>query len=442
MNEHVHDEAHPIGGETARSDETRAAVAALLRIGEPGDGLLKGLVDAIGPVAVLEIVLAVAAGASSSAEAVAGLAAVVDEVPGSGQLAAAIDRWAVRGADGAGPRDLEAIDLLGGRLVIPDDEEWPAALSDLGPSAPLGLWVRGKPRLDQVLTRAIAIVGARAASNYGTKCASDLAWDLAARAVTVVSGGAFGIDAAAHRAAIAREAPTVAFMAGGVDRFYPAANTELFQQILETGAIVSETAPGMTPMRHRFLLRNRLIAASAQATVIVEAGWRSGALNTARHALELSRQVAAFPGSVYSASSTGTHRLIRNHEAELVTSSDDVIALLEDDSPALFDTPARFGSAGGDGAGSDGTGGAGAGGDGTGAEQTGTGAVRSSLDDLGEREKICLNVLATTKSLDVGTVAARAGLTVPEVLSALAALELLGRAARRDTGWVKLRPRT
>ncbi|MGO2863237.1 MAG: DNA-processing protein DprA [Brevibacterium sp.] len=449
MTEHAHDEAHPEDrahpdsgvhpddGAGAGSDEMRAAVAALLRIGEPGDGLLKGFVDAIGPVAALEIVIAVAAGATSSAEAVAGLGAVVDEVPGSGQLAEAIDRWAVRGADGTGSRDLEAIDLLGGRLVIPGDKEWPAALSDLGPAAPLGLWARGTARLDQALTRAIAIVGARAASNYGTKCASDLAWDLAARDITVVSGGAFGIDAAAHRAAIAREAPTIAFMAGGVDRFYPAANTELFQQILETGAIVSETAPGMTPMRHRFLLRNRLIAASAQATVIVEAGWRSGALNTARHALELSREVAAFPGSVYSASSTGTHRLIRNHEAELVTSSDDVIALLDDGAPALFDTSALFGSAAAGGAAS---GGATAGR--VVAEHAGTGAVSGPLDDLGEGEKICLNVLSTTKSLDVGTVAARAGLTVPGVLSALAALELLGLATRRDTGWVKLRPRT
>lgn len=396
------------------SDEqpgVRSAVAALLRLGEPGDGLLKGVVDQIGPVAVHELVLAAARGEATPAEAVAGVVETLTEVPGTGQLDDAIERWAVRASDADDGRDLDNIARIGGRLVIPGDREWPDALDDLGPSAPLGLWVRGHALLNTALGRAVSIVGARAASNYGTKCASDLAWDLAAAGITVVSGGAFGIDAAAHRAAIAREATTIAFMAGGVDRFYPAANAELFEQILAIGAIVSESAPGMTPMRHRFLLRNRLIAAAAQVTVIVEAGWRSGALNTARHALELSREVAAFPGSVYSASSTGTHRLVRDHEAELVTNSDDVIALMDSESPSLFDA----------------------------LDENGQDSIHDPLDDLDESEKICLNTLSTTKALDVGTTAARAGLTVPNVLSALAALELSGAAARRDNGWVKLR---
>lgn len=395
--------------------EIRAAVAALLRIGEPGDGLLTGLVAEIGPIAVLELIRAVAVGTSSAAEAAASLSTIVIEVPGSGQLPEAFDRWAVRGEDAQGHRDLEAVHRLGGRLVIPSDDEWPTALTDLGPAAPLGLWVRGVARLNTALRSAVAIVGARASSNYGTKCASDLAWDLAARGLTIVSGGAFGIDAAAHRAAIAREGTTIAFMAGGVDRFYPVANTELFQQVLEDGAIVSETAPGMTPMRHRFLLRNRLIAASSQVTVIVEAGWRSGALNTARHALELSREVAAFPGSVYSASSTGTHRLIRAHEAELVTSCTDVIELIGGEEPTLFDDGRLTG------------------------EHPST-AASDPIDDLAEREKICVNVLSVTKALDVSTVASRAGLTVSNTLSALAVLELAGLSARRDSGWVKLRP--
>lgn len=403
-------------GHSGEQPGVRAAVAALLRISEPGDGLLKGVVDRLGPVAVHEIVRAVAHGDATSAEAVAGVSDAVADVPGSGQLDQAIERWAVRAADsqtdGAQDgRDLDNVARIGGRLIIPSDGEWPAALNDLGPSAPLGLWVRGQVRLNIALQHAVSVVGARAASSYGTKCASDLAWDLAAANITVVSGGAFGIDAAAHRAAIARESTTIAFMAGGVDRFYPAANTELFEQVLATGAVVSESAPGMTPMRHRFLLRNRLIAAAAQVTVIVEAGWRSGALNTARHALELSRRVAAFPGSVYSASSTGTHRLIRDHEAELVTNSDDVIALTGEETPTLFDETCGQDVSG----------------------------ARDPMDDLGESEKICLNTLSATKPLDVGTTAARAGLTVPDVLSALAALELAGAAARRDSGWVKLR---
>lgn len=398
-------------------EDVRAAIASLLRIGEPGDGLLKRLVDGIGPVAALAIIMAVGRGETTAHDAVHGLATTGTEAAEHGQMAEAIDRWAVRAGEAETQgNDLDTIARIGGRLVIPEDEEWPRMLDDLGPAAPLGLWVRGEASLSTVLNRAVAVVGARAASSYGTKCASDLAWDLAARGITVVSGGAFGIDAAAHRAAIAREAPTVAFMAGGVDRFYPAANAELFDQILTIGAIVSETAPGMTPMRHRFLLRNRLIAASSQVSVIVEAGWRSGALNTARHALELSRQVAAFPGSVYSASSTGTHKLVREHEAELVTCSDDVIALMDDDAPALFDAAA-----------------AGA------ASESGN---RSSTPDprevLDEREKICLNALTVSKPLDVGTIASRAGLTIADALNSLTTLDLAGLAERRDTGWVKL----
>lgn len=403
-----------IGDGSNADGETRAAVAALLRIGEPGDGLLKRLVDEVGPITVLELVRAVGTGKSSAAAAAESLASIGAAASGSGQLGEAFDRWAVRAEDAHGHRDLDSVGRLGGRLVIPSDGEWPSALSELGEAAPLGLWIRGDVRLNAALQRAVAIVGARAASNYGTKCASDLAWNLAAKGLTVVSGGAFGIDAAAHRAAIAREGTTIAFMAGGVDRFYPAANTELFHQILACGAIVSETAPGMTPMRHRFLLRNPLIAASSQITVIVEAGWRSGALNTARHALELSREVAAFPGSVYSASSTGTHRLIRAHEAELVTSSEDVVDLIAVEEPTLFD----------------------------GGVHRREDSSRSSADpndDLPEREKICVNVLSATKALDVGTVAARAGLTVPNTLSALAVLELAGLSARRDSGWIKLR---
>ncbi|WP_232623638.1 DNA-processing protein DprA [Brevibacterium casei] len=396
---------------TASESRQRSALAALLRIGEPGDGLLRAVVDAVGPIATLEIIRAVAAEPVSTGDAATHLSAEVGEPAAGTQLAEALARWAVRSADADGDHDLEGMLRLGGRLVIPGHDEWPRCLDDLGPAAPLALWVRGQARLDATLRRAVAVVGARAASGYGTKCASDLAWDLGAEGITVVSGGAFGIDAAAHRAAIARDAPTIAFMAGGVDRFYPAANADLFAQVLNGGAIVSETAPGMTPMRHRFLLRNRLIAASALVTVIVEAGWRSGALNTARHALELSRAVAAYPGSVYSASSAGTHRLIRHHEAELVTTAADVLDLLDDDELPLDFAPAPDNGSRGD----------------------------DRLEDLSEREKICLTSLSATKELDVGTLAARAGLTVQDTLSALALLELAGLSRRHGSGWTKVR---
>lgn len=411
----------------------RIAVAALLRIGEPGDGLLKALVDAAGPVAVLELIRAVASGAAGAEEAAGRLSAELGDIAGQGRLAEALSRWAVRAADADGEHDLEGMVRLGGRLVIPGDDEWPTAIDDLGPAAPLGLWVRGSATLRGTLGRAVAVVGARAASGYGTKCASDLAWDLAAEGLTIVSGGAFGIDAAAHRAALAREGTTIAFMAGGVDRFYPAANSDLFSQVLDHGLLVAETAPGMTPMRHRFLLRNRLIAASALATVVVEAGWRSGALNTARHALELSRVVAAYPGSVYSASSAGTNRLIRLREADLVTGAPDVLDLLRPDELPLGD----IGGAGGRvGIGAAGTTGIGSG-------DTGGPAVSGDdlVDDLGERERICLNSLSATKVLDVGTLATRAGLTVADALSALALLEIAGLSERDGAGWRKLRRR-
>ncbi|GAA3833936.1 DNA-processing protein DprA [Brevibacterium ammoniilyticum] len=420
----------------------RIAIAALLRIGEPGDGLLKSLVDAVGPIASLELIRAVARGEAAAAEAADRLAVEIGDLAGQGRLAEALARWAVRAADADGEHDLEGMVRLGGRLVIPADDEWPTGLNDLGPAAPLGLWMRGAAALGPSLSRAVAIVGARAASGYGTKCASDLAWDLAAEGCAIVSGGAFGIDAAAHRAALAREGTTLAFMAGGVDRFYPAANSDLFAHVLEHGALVSETAPGMTPMRHRFLLRNRLIAASALVTVVVEAGWRSGALNTARHALELSRAVAAYPGSVYSASSAGTNRLIRLHEAELVTGAGDVLDLIRDDELPLGD----FGTGGvrnaGRLAGDDG-GAEGAnhpeGGDRV--AETGRGNDRGDerVDDLGEREKICLNSLSVTKALDVGTISSRAGLTVGDALSALALLEIEGLSERDGAGWRKLR---
>lgn len=411
----------------------RIAVAALLRIGEPGDGLLKALVDAAGPVAVLELIRAVASGAAGAEEAAGRLSAELGDIAGQGRLAEALARWAVRASDADGEHDLEGMVRLGGRLVIPGDDEWPTAIDDLGPAAPLGLWVRGSATLRGALGRAVAVVGARAASGYGTKCASDLAWDLAAEGLTIVSGGAFGIDAAAHRAALAREGTTIAFMAGGVDRFYPAANSDLFSQVLDHGLLVAETAPGMTPMRHRFLLRNRLIAASALATVVVEAGWRSGALNTARHALELSRVVAAYPGSVYSASSAGTNRLIRLREADLVTGAPDVLDLLRPDELPLGD----IGGAGGRvGIGAAGTTGIGSG-------DTGGPAVSGDdlVDDLGERERICLNSLSATKVLDVGTLATRAGLTVADALSALALLEIAGLSERDGAGWRKLRRR-
>jgi DNA processing protein len=227
---------------------------------------------------------------------------------------------------------LEQAGRLGIRFVVPGDEEWPEALSDLDHidplnqmvGAPLGLWVRGPASLADVLRDSIAVVGSRSATSYGTRIAADIAAHLAEHGTTVVSGAAYGIDQAAHRGALASRGPTVAVLACGVDRAYPAGHKALLDYIGETGAVVSDLRPGCAPSRYRFLARNRLIAAMTRGTVVVEAAVRSGALNTASWAQRLQRPVMGVPGPVTSAPSEGVHELIRNGEAGLVTRGEHV----------------------------------------------------------------------------------------------------------------------
>src|SRR5690606_18729050 len=244
------------------------------------------------------------------------------------RLLRAVARWAPR-LDGLDPRrELRVLERLGGELLVPGDAGWPVGLDDLGPVRPLALWVRGNRDLAALAERSVAVVGARACTDYGRHVTGEIAAGLAARGFTVVSGGAYGIDAAAHRAAVVSGGPTVAFLAGGVDRFYPAGNTELLREVVGSGgAVVSEVPPGSVPSRVRFLLRNRLIAAVAGATVVVEAAWRSGSLSTAVRAAELSRPVGAVPGPVTSMASAGCHRLLRDGAAVCVTDADEVAEL-------------------------------------------------------------------------------------------------------------------
>lgn len=216
---------------------------------------------------------------------------------------------------------------LGARCVIPGDPQWPSQLDDLGTGAPLLLWVRGAP-VRAALLRSVAIVGARACTRYGREQAETLASDLAMRGWAVVSGGAFGIDAAAHVGAMAVGGITVVVSAAGVDQVYPRAHDRLFSRVIERGAVVSEYPLGSAPLRHRFLARNRLIAALTRGTVLVEAAQRSGARGTAAAAAALNRHVMAFPGPVTSDMSTGCHQLIRAAEAVLVSHAGDVIELL------------------------------------------------------------------------------------------------------------------
>lgn len=213
------------------------------------------------------------------------------------------------------------------RWVCPGDAEWPDHLADLDEvdalqrrgGAPLGLWVRGTRRLDETTARLVAIVGSRAATTYGTQMAGDLAAETAERGIGVVSGAAYGIDAAAHRGALAADGVTIAVLACGVDVPYPRGHDALLRRIGEDGLVVSELAPGVGVTRLRFLSRNRIIAALTAGTVVVEAAARSGSLNTANWAGRLGRAVMGVPGPVTSSSSFGVHRLIRDGAAELVT---------------------------------------------------------------------------------------------------------------------------
>jgi DNA processing protein len=217
----------------------------------------------------------------------------------------------------------------GGRVVVPGDPEWPTQLDDLGPARPLLLFVRGRD-LRLAAVRSVAVVGARAASAYGVTVAADLCAELVDAGWAVISGGAYGIDAAAHRGALsspmaATGRSTVAVLACGVDVTYPLGNAALLAQVAQCGTVVSELPPGRHPTRSRFLQRNRVIAALTRGTVVVEAARRSGALNTAHHAGELNRPVMAVPGPVGSAASQGVHALIRDARAQLVVDAGQVL---------------------------------------------------------------------------------------------------------------------
>lgn len=241
----------------------------------------------------------------------------------------ALRRFAARAATLDVRQDLANAARAGARVVIPDDPEWPEALDDLE-FPPWCLWVRGERLLPAVLGRSVSIVGARVATSYGEHLTGELAAALASRGWTVVSGAAFGIDAAAHRGVLAVDGCTVAVLAGGVERPYPAAHGPLLDRIARDGVVVSEVPPGSAPMKSRFLSRNRLIAAMGAGTVVVEAGLRSGSLNTARHASDLSKPVGAVPGPVTSMSSAGCHQAIRDGLAVLVTTAEEIIELVGD----------------------------------------------------------------------------------------------------------------
>jgi DNA processing protein len=282
--------------------DERWARAALSRLAEPGDTEVHGLVASVG---ALETVHRIR--------------------EGTGKLS----RFAARVATLDTERDLAIADTVGARLLVPTDEEWPERLSGIA-LPPWCLWVRGPLHLGEAVERSVAVVGSRTATSYGEQIAGDLAAGLATRGWTVVSGAAFGIDGSAHRGALAVDGPTVAVLAGGVERPYPVAHAALLTRIAQEGLVVSEVAPGSAPMRSRFLSRNRLIAGMTRGTVVVEADLRSGSRNTVTHATVAGRPVGAVPGPITSMASSGCHQEIRDGRAVLVTSAEEVIDLVGD----------------------------------------------------------------------------------------------------------------
>lgn len=319
------------------------------------------------------------------------------------RLRPAVTRWRHRA------RQLDVDELLarlrhvGGQLLHREHPAWPAALRDLGATEPPALWVRGDP---QALTVAgLAVVGSRAATRYGVQVAGEIAYAAAQDGWSVISGGAYGIDAAAHRAALAADGLTVALLAGGVDRLYPAGNTELLLRVAARGAVVSEVPPGAQPSRHRFLDRNRLIAALGRATVVVEAAERSGALSTANHAGRLMRPVAAVPGPVTVASSAGCHSLIRDGAAVLVTGYAQVRELASPAGQGLAEPAPR---------------------------------TIGLLDDLPPDASRVLDAMPARAGTEVSHLASVAGLTVSETQAALGLLQLGGKVSCVQGRWKRV----
>jgi len=373
-------------------DNPQLAALAWSRIVEPGDAVAGALVQALGPSEALRWLYQTQSETLAPAE----------PIPGSlERLLSAAEGWRVRlpGLDPA--QDLQNGERIGAELLLPSDPRWPARLADLGPAAPHALWVRGQPDLDIRTHRSVALVGSRASTQYGEQVTADLAIGLAERGFAIISGGAYGIDAAAHRGALVANSFTVALMAGGIDRMYPAGNTALLREVCRSGALVSEVPPGSVPYRNRFLARNRLIAALAGATIVVQAAWRSGALSTARHAEALLRPVGAVPGPVTSMASGGCHQLIRDGIAMLVTDAAEIAELAGATDDAA--SPPQ-------------------------------GASEVS-DGLTREQKRVYDILPMRNYLSPPQLSRTAGLPLAELLSALGILELRGLAQSNGSAW-------
>lgn len=383
-------------------DDDRAARVALTWLAEPGNRAVWSLVEENGAATTLHRLLK-------------------GDVPDAKLRTAVLAK-----STGLDPRRVADLTLrraerLGARIVVPSDEEWPTRVTSLATLTldapgrinqdvrpPLCFWVRGSWPLGEALERSVAVVGARAASSYGTHVTHEIAFGLASNDWTVVSGGAFGIDASAHRAAMAAGGRTVAILACGVDRPYPAGNSAMFEQIAESGLLISEWPPGAEPLKHRFLIRNRVIAAATVGTVLVEAAARSGATQTMGRVLALRRPAMVVPGPVTSAMSVGCHELLREHpDTILVTGLPHVLETVGRIGE-YFAEPAR--------------------------------GPEHRRDDLDEESAMVLEAVPRRGTILPEELAIKAGLDLRTVLRRLSLLELTGLVERRQSGVALVRP--
>ncbi len=398
-------------------DDTLLARAYLSRVAEPASLALWTFVDRLGPIESARLIRI-----GQVPEVIAGLTAARRD----------------RAEPGV---DLDAAEHHGIRLVVPESADWPhlavGALERVArsrlplarpvtaadryggePAPPLALWVKGGGDLASLGLRSAALVGSRAASPYGEHVASLFGYGLAGRAISMVSGGAYGIDAAAHRATLRGDGETIIVSAGGIDRPYPAGNASLYEQAADRGLIIGESPPGSAPQRHRFLSRNRLIAAFATGTVVVEAARRSGALNTASHAVMLGRPLMVVPGPVTSAMSVGCHDLLRNeaYGALLVTSVAEVAAIVAGISEAADSGEGLDRVSTAD------------------AKAARAAARTDALDRLDAVTRRVFDGLAARGWRSEQQVSVRAGVTVPDVLRALPALRTAGLIESGEQG--------
>lgn len=373
--------------------DVRCARAYLLRVAEPPAPALAALVAAAGPVEAARLVQA-------------------GEVPGPVAAETEARRHRV-----ITEQDLDRARSAGMRLIIPEDDEWPAwpllsievaaSRGVKGMAGPLALWARGAGRLDEAVERSVTVVGSRASTGYGEYAAADWAYSLAQDKVAVFSGAAYGIDASAHRGALAAEGATVAVLGCALDAGYPAGHDALLGRISEAGLVLSEYPPGTPPARHRFLVRNRLLAALTSGTVVVEADLRSGARNTARTAGMLGKSVMAVPGPITARTSAGCHDMIQSGQATLVTSASDVLEAIG---------------------------------------RLGIDLARQSRRPARPADRLSGHALRVHEALRARTgksaeqLAEEAGVPVNKVRAVLPVLELDGFAARSESGWCRANP--